>query len=93
MEKIEIPPVSPSLNVIVYKSYVQTPRRWVALCVVSDGSKISLRFYKWKKSETSSDWKVDLARFSVQDIDLKQLASDAVDFARAYKIKLEWLSL
>ena len=85
-------PVSPSLKVLAYNSYVRTSRRWVALCVVSDGSRTSLRFYKWRLDEASSQWKVDLARFSVEDINLRQISQDALEFAKAYKIRLDWVA-
>jgi hypothetical protein len=34
-------------------------------------------------------WKVDLARLSVVDVDLGNIATDAVELAHAYKIKLD----
>lgn len=66
----EPPPVSPLLKVLIYRDYLRTAHRWVALCVVNNGKENSLRFYKWRRDEQGSAWKVDLARFSVADVDL-----------------------
>ncbi len=88
----EPPPVSPLLKVLVYKDYLRTTHRWVALCVVNNGRENSLRFYKWRRDEPGATWKVDLARFSVVDVDLGHIATDAMEFARAYKIRLDWPS-
>ena len=85
-------PVSASLKVLAYKTYVQTAHRWIALFVVSNGLKNTLRFYKWRREDNASPWKVDLARFSVADLDLGLLASDAIELAQAYKVRLEWPS-
>lgn len=88
----EPPPVSAHLRVLVYKDYLRTPRRWVALCVVNNGKENSVRFYKWRRDETKAIWKVDLARFSLRDIDLSQIAADAKEFARSYRVSLDWSS-
>jgi hypothetical protein len=87
------PPVSSTFKLLVYKNYLKTQRRWVALCVVNDGSENSLRFYKWKWDQKAAAWKVDLARFSVADIDLGVVAVDAREFARSFKIPLNWKSV
>lgn len=87
-------PVSPKLTVLAHKTYVHTARRWVALAVVMDGRGIiNLKLYKWKRREGDDPWKVDLARFTVFDIDLCQIAANAIDFAREYGVRLRWNSL
>jgi hypothetical protein len=84
-------PVSPTLKVLAYNTYLRTNRRWVALCVVNDGSRNSIRFYKWRWDEVEVTWKVDLARFSIEDIDLRRLMADAIQYARAFKVDLDWM--
>ena len=86
----ENPPVSPTLKVLAYTDYVKTNHRWVALCVVTDGSKSSIRFYKWRWDKSQAKWKVDLARFSVSDVDLVRVAADAIRYSNAFKIRLDW---
>jgi hypothetical protein len=86
-------PSPPTLKVLLEQTYLETVHRRVALRVVSDGAKNQLRFYKWRRANSESEWKVDLARFSITDIDLCRLVSDAIELARAFKIRLDWLSL
>ena len=86
-------PISPKFKVLAEREYVQTAHRRVALFVVSNGSRNQLRFYKWRRADSESAWKVDLARFSIADIDLCRLVSDAIELARTFRIRLDWLSL
>jgi ribosomal protein S27AE len=86
-------PVAPGLDVLASKTYVRTTHRWVALCVISSEFGNRLKFYKWKWREDEQCWKVDLARFSVADIDLCRVAVDAIDLARQYNIALQWNTL
>jgi len=87
-------PVNPKLTVLAHKTYVHTHGRWVVLAVVKNGRGINLKLYKWRKSREGDDrWKVDLSRFTVVDIDLCQIAADAIDFAREYGLPLRWKSL
>jgi hypothetical protein len=86
-------PISPKFKVLAERNYLQTARRRVALFVVSDGSRNQLRFYKWKRVDSESAWKVDLARFSIADIDFCRLVSDAIELSRTFRIRLDWLSL
>jgi hypothetical protein len=86
-------PVSPNIHVVEHRTYLHTPKRWVALCVVQNEFGVGLKFYKWVWRDSSSQWKVDLARFSVTDIDLFKIASDAVELAKQYNISLHWPTL
>jgi hypothetical protein len=86
-------PSSPNFKVLLEQIYLETAHRRVALRVVNDGSKNQLRFYKWRRADSGSEWKVDLARFSIADIDFCRLVSDAIELARAFRIRLDWLSL
>ncbi len=75
-------PVSPNVSVITHRTYVRTAKRWVALCIVKSEFGVGLKFYKWISRDGGAQWKVDLARFSVGDIDLCQMASDAIEMAQ-----------
>lgn len=86
-------PVAPNVHVIDYRTYVHTTKRWVALCVVQSEYGAYLKFYKWRRRESEQQWKVDLARFSVRDVDLCHIAADAVELARQYSISLSWPTL
>src|SRR5579864_2052573 len=86
-------PVAPSIQVVEHRTYVHTARRWVALCVVRDEFGMGLKFYKWIWRDSQSEWKVDLARFSLIDIDVCRLASDAVELSQQYGIPLRWPTL
>jgi hypothetical protein len=86
-------PVSPNIHVLEHRTYVHTSKRWVALCVVQNQFGVGLKFYKWVWRDSGSQWKVDLSRFLVTDIDLFKIASDAVELARQYNISLHWPTL
>lgn len=86
-------PVAPNIQVVEHRTYVHTARRWVALCIVKDEFGMGLKFYKWIWRDSQSQWKVDLARFSLIDIDVCRIASDAVELARQYGIPLRWPTL
>ena len=86
-------PNSSNFKVLAERIYVETVHRRVALRVVSNGSRDQLRFYKWRRGDSESSWKVDLARFSIADIDFCRLVSDAIELARTFRIRLDWLSL
>ena len=87
------PPSPSSFKVLLEQIYLETAHRRVALRVVRNGSRNQLRFYRWRRSDSESEWKVDLARFSIADIDFCRLVSDAIELARAFRIQLDWLSL
>jgi hypothetical protein len=86
-------PVAANLHVIEHRTYLHTAKRWIALCVVQDEYGIGIKFYKWAWREVDAQWKVDLARFSIIDVNLFQIAADAAEFARRYDIKLKWSTL
>ena len=86
-------PVAPNVQVIDHRTYVRSRKRWIALCVVQTEHGTTLKFYKWRWDEYKQQWKVDLARFSVKDVDVCQIAADAVEMARQYGISLSWPTL
>ncbi len=86
-------PVDPNVHVVTHRDYVHNSKRWVALCVVKTEFGLGLKFYKWKWRESQQEWRVDLARFSVTDIDLCRAASDAIQWSKKYNIPLSWPSL
>jgi ribosomal protein L37AE/L43A len=86
-------PVDPNIHVVTHRDYVHNTKRWVALCVVRTEFGLGLKFYKWKWRESEQEWRVDLARFSVTDIDLCRVASDAIQWSKKYNIQLSWPSL
>ena len=86
-------PVAPTVHVVTYRDYVHNTKRWVALCVVKTEFGFRLKFDKWKWRESEQAWRVDLARFSVGDIDLCRVASDAIQWSKKYNIPLSWSSL
>lgn len=86
-------PVAPNVEVVEHRTYVHTAKRWVALCVVHNEFGFGLKFYKWICRHYDDEWKVDLARFSVGDIDICRMASDAIELAGRYGIKLDWPTL
>lgn len=86
-------PEIPNMRILFRRMYVRTRQRCVALCVVENEFGLGLRFYKWIWRESKQEWKVDLARFSVVDIDFCQIASDAIQLSKKYSIPLSWRSL
>ncbi len=86
-------PVAPTIHVIEHRTYVRTAKRWIALCVVQTEFGVGLKFYKWIWRDSDLRWKVDLARFSVVDVDLCRVASDAVELAQQYGLRLDWPTL
>jgi hypothetical protein len=86
-------PISPKYKVLAQREYVRTAHKRVVLVAVAYGSRKELRFYKLKKGDSDPAWKVDLARFSIGDIDFCRLVSDAIEWARTFGVRLDWLSL
>jgi len=86
-------PISPRFEVLAEREYVRTAHKRVVLLAVAYGSRRELRFYKLRRDDSESRWKVDLARFSIGDIDFCRLVSDAIELARIFRIPLDWLSL
>ena len=58
------------------RNYVQTARRRVALFAVTIESRNELRFYKFKRKDSESPWKVDLARFSIAVVQMRRFFMD-----------------
>jgi hypothetical protein len=84
---------SSKFTLLAERIYIETTHRKVAIRVVRDGARTQVRFYKYRRLDSDSEWKVDLARFSISDIDFCRIASDAIELARQFTIPLDWPSL
>jgi hypothetical protein len=64
--------------------YIKTAHLIVSLCVVGRA-----RGYRWHRKDDGT-WRVDLAKQSVRDLDLRALAEDALTLVRKHSIQLSW---
>ncbi len=72
------------------RTYVRTPKRWVALCALKSKFGKELKLYEWNWRGEGKGWKVGLANMNVNQLNLKQLAADAETLAVKYEIPLQW---
>jgi hypothetical protein len=87
---MDVPPVSDSFVLLKHKTCVRTKKHWVVLCVVRAWNRTSLRLYRYVWRESENEWKVDLARFPLEDIDVCKIAIDSMSLASEFGIQLNW---
>jgi hypothetical protein len=83
-------PLSEYYELLEARTYVRTPKRWVALCALKSKFGKELKLYEWNWKGEGKGWKVALANMSVAGINLKRLAADAEDLAARHEIPLKW---
>ncbi len=82
-------PISDFYTLLDSRIYVRTEKRIVALCALeSRHGRKELKLYDWKNKETG--WKVDLANFNIQSLDLQRVANDARELSLKFNIQLDW---
>ncbi len=90
MEDTEKLPLSEYYELLEARTYVRTPKRWVALCALKSKFGKELKLYEWNWRGEGKGWKVGLANMNVNQLNLKQLAADAETLAVKYEIPLKW---
>ena len=83
-------PLSEYYQLLDSRTYVRTPRRWVALCALQSQFGRELKFYEWNWKGEAKGWKVGLANLNIAAINLKRLAADAEEFAAKHSITMKW---
>jgi hypothetical protein len=83
-------PISDFFELLDQRVYVRTNRRIVALCVVKSKFRTELKLYEWVWKGEGKGWRVGLANINVEGINLKKIAADAEELAKAHGIALRW---
>lgn len=83
-------PLSDYYELLDARTYVRTPKRWVALCALRSKFGKELKFYEWNWRGEAKGWKVALANMNIASINLKRVAADAEALASQHEISLKW---
>jgi len=83
-------PLSEFYELLEARTYVRTPKRWVALCALKGKFGKELKLYEWNWRGDEKGWKVGLANLSLGSLNLKRVAADAEELAAKFEIPLKW---
>ena len=83
-------PLSDYYELLDARTYVHTPKRWVALCALKSRFGKELKLYEWNWRGEGKGWKVALANMNLKSLDLKRVAADAQELAARHDIPLKW---
>lgn len=83
-------PLSDYYELLEARTYVRTPKRWVALCALKSKFGQELKLYEWNWRGEGKGWKVALANMNIASINFKRLAADAEELAAKHDITLRW---
>ncbi len=86
----EKPPVSDYYELLDFRTYHHTSKRWVSLCVVRDRHGKFMKLYDWQWKGEEKGWKLSLANMNVVSVNLRCLASDAAELAALHNININW---
>lgn len=89
-EETQKPPLSDYYELLDARTYLRTPKRWVALCALKSKFGKEMKLYEWNWRGEEKGWKVALANMNVASLNLKRLAADAEELAAKHDIKLKW---
>lgn len=89
-DDIEKLPLSDYYELLDSRTYLRTPKRWVALCALKSKFGRELKLYEWEWRGEGKGWKVGLANLNVASLNLKRLAADAEELAAKQDIPLKW---
>ena len=89
-EETHKPPLSDYYELLDARTYLRTPKRWVALCALKSKFGKEMKLYEWNWRGEEKGWKVALANMNVASLNLKRLAADAEELAAKHDIKLKW---
>lgn len=79
------------LVLIARKDYKVTQLRVVSLCVVDNVFRgRQIRLYRWRRRGENDPWNVALSNLSIHDINLEQMARDAIEFSVQFQVELGW---
>jgi|SRR5882724_4137169 len=84
-------PIGAYYQLLDKRIYVQTQKKMIALCALKSRYRNELKLYEWKWRGEEKGWKVALANFRIESLDLEQIARDARVMARKHGIKLDWI--
>ena len=77
-------PVSDYYGLLNGFDIIRSNNKIVALVVVTEGSKESMRFYDWRKK--GEDWKVELCRMDTRQFDWDSIRDGAKELKQKYGI-------
>ena len=83
-------PLSDYYELLDARTYLRTPKRWVALCALKSKFGKELKLYEWNWRGEEKGWKVALANLNVTSLNLKRIAADAEELAAKHDIPLKW---
>ena len=89
-EEPEKLPLSEYYQLLESRTYLRTPKRWVALCALQGKFGKEMKFYEWNWKGEGKGWKVALANMNIAGINLKRVAADAEEFSTRHEIPLKW---
>lgn len=82
----------PQFQLLARKDYKVTQLRVVSLCVVYNNYRglHQIRLYGWRRNHEQAPWRVALAHYPIHDINLEQMARDAIQFSKQFQVALDW---
>lgn len=83
-------PLSEYYELLDSRTYLRTPKRWVALCALKSKFGKEIKLYEWNWRGEQKGWKVALANMNVGSLNLKRVAADAEELAAKHEIPLKW---
>lgn len=83
-------PLSDYYELLEARTYVRTPKRWIALCALKSKFGKELKLYEWNWRGEGKGWKVALANMNIAGINFKRVAADAEELAAKHDIPLRW---
>jgi hypothetical protein len=79
------------LVLITRKEYKVTQHHVVSLCVVENRYRgRQIRLYRWRRNREHEPWSVALTNCPIHDINLEQMARDAIQFSTQYQVAIDW---